>query len=199
MRTQHPITSGTMPARHGTPKPEARGGSGLRRVVLLGALATVAAWPSLVEAQTADEIVNSLRPAEPGGFAETRSFTRGITVEEDVEPPTIDLQVQFEYDSDRLTDDARLTLATLAEALKDEALESLRFDVIGHTDAKGSDAYNAALSERRAAAVVKHLGAAHGIDASRLVSSGEGESRLALPDDPESGENRRVEIRTIVR
>src|SRR3546814_11057484 len=47
----------------------------------------------------------------------------------------------------------------------------------GHTDSKGTDAYNQALSERRASAVYDYL-TSNGIDAGRLVGPvGYGESR----------------------
>jgi OOP family OmpA-OmpF porin len=72
---------------------------------------------------------------------------------------------------------------------------NLRVRIDGHTDSRGSEAYNQALSERRAQAVVDYLVSA-GIDSGRLTSQGFGESRPIAPNDtPENLQiNRRTEI-----
>ena len=41
--------------------------------------------------------------------------------------------------------------------MKNDKLMSLRFSVEGHTDAKGSEAYNVNLSQKRASSVVQYL------------------------------------------
>ncbi len=65
----------------------------------------------------------------------------------------------------------------------------------GHTDSRGSDAYNQALSERRAEAVQKAL-ANLGISSDRVTTRGYGESSPAATNDTAAGRqiNRRVEI-----
>ena len=67
--------------------------------------------------------------------------------------------------------------------------------VLGHTDAVGSDAYNMALSRRRAEAVVAAL-EARGVAASRLRALGFGKRQPVASDDTAAGRarNRRVEI-----
>jgi outer membrane protein OmpA-like peptidoglycan-associated protein len=137
-----------------------------------------------------DEIVRALEPP-PG----TRSL-RGITVEGglDDKPPSINLQISFEYDSDKLTTEGILTLQRLGSALKDPRLANYRFKVAGHTDAKGAADYNQKLSERRAKAVVKHLLSQYQLNPGRLDSVGYGESQLADPSKPEDGVNRRVQL-----
>jgi OOP family OmpA-OmpF porin len=67
--------------------------------------------------------------------------------------------------------------------------------IIGHTDSRGSEAYNQVLSERRAAAVADYL-YANGIDESRVTVLGEGESKPKASNDTKEGrlENRRVEV-----
>jgi outer membrane protein OmpA-like peptidoglycan-associated protein len=65
--------------------------------------------------------------------------------------------------------------------------------VQGHTDAKGSAAYNEALSARRAQAVAEFL-QGKGIRAERLRTEGKGFSELLMKDQPEAAENRRVRI-----
>jgi outer membrane protein OmpA-like peptidoglycan-associated protein len=109
-------------------------------------------------------------------------------------PGSIDLAVNFEYASARLTPDARIVLDNLGQALADPALRDARFSIAGHTDARGSDAYNLGLSKRRAQAVADYLRRQHRIAPSRLGIEGFGRSRLLDPANPESEVNRRVQI-----
>ncbi len=70
--------------------------------------------------------------------------------------------------------------------------------VHGHTDARGSYRYNLALSQRRAAAVVKYL-ADRGIAIERLGSEGYGPSEPIATNDTAEGRaaNRRVEFKIV--
>jgi len=62
--------------------------------------------------------------------------------------------------------------------------------VTGHTDRVGSEAYNQALSERRATAVADYL-VSQGIDASLITTTGRGESEpLVSCDEVQGRENR---------
>ena len=144
-----------------------------------------------------DEIVCALDPqcANPP----TRSLSRGISATGDVgvageASPTIDLYVNFAFDSAELGTDARITLDMLGRALRDRRLDGFVFLIAGHTDAKGSTAYNQSLSERRADTVRRYLIAQFGIEAKRLTATGYGKSRLLDPARPEDGVNRRVQV-----
>ena len=68
----------------------------------------------------------------------------------------------------------------------------------GYTDSLGSDAYNQALSERRAGAVKTYL-LGRGIAATRVEAVGYGESRPVASNETEEGraQNRRVEIKVL--
>ena len=68
-------------------------------------------------------------------------------------------------------------------------------DVVGHTDAIGSDAYNQSLSERRADAVADYLVYRHA-EPDRIYVAGQGESEPIASNASISGRaaNRRVEI-----
>lgn len=110
---------------------------------------------------------------------------------------TLNDQVLFDFDKSDIRPDAAQLLDTLSDALKQ--VEAKGMEIRGHTDSKGDDAYNQALSERRAAAVVAALrqrGAAQ--DA---AAKGYGESEPVAPnvlgqkDNPAGRQmNRRVEI-----
>ena len=85
----------------------------------------------------------------------------------------------------------------------DEAIDTLKLnpsihvEVDGHTDSKGTDAYNQRLSERRAKGVYDYL-TTHGVDASRLDGpKGFGESAPIDTNDTAEGRqrNRRTELK----
>jgi OOP family OmpA-OmpF porin len=102
-----------------------------------------------------------------------------------------DLLVNFDFDSDKLTQAARDNLDQFAKALKDPRLKGQNFEIDGHTDATGTEEYNLGLSERRASSVVAYL-SAQGLDVATLKAKGLGKSKPRVAD-PFSGENRRVE------
>ena len=163
-------------------------------------LITTLIVPAGVQAQqaispSAGEIVRKLAPAD--GPITRGLGKRGVTVEgqqEDRKPPSIDLAVNFEYASAKLTSDARITLDSLGQALGDPQLRDSRFRIAGHTDARGGDAYNLTLSRQRAQAVADYLGQQHGVKAERLQVEGYGRGQLADPANPESVVNRRVQV-----
>ena len=68
-------------------------------------------------------------------------------------------------------------------------------EVAGHTDSTGSDAYNQALSERRASSVAQYL-QSQDVDARRMITLGLGESMPVADNSTPDGRqaNRRVEI-----
>lgn len=133
---------------------------------------------------TVEDFVNALSP-QP----RTRSLGRNIKVE----PARIDMTVNFDFDSARLQPESRPMLERLAAAMKTEQLSSLRFQIEGHTDAKGAARYNDVLSQRRAQAVVEFL-TLNGVSVSRLQSLGKGFSELLDADNPMAARNRRVRV-----
>ena len=68
-------------------------------------------------------------------------------------------------------------------------------EIEGHTDAEGTPERNAALSERRAQAVVSYL-TSSGIPADRLKAIGYGAARPVAPNDTPGNraKNRRIEF-----
>lgn len=109
------------------------------------------------------------------------------------EPKGLDMLVTFELDSADLTEAARQNLAVFAEMMKDRRLVSSNFVVEGHTDARGTDAYNDDLSRARAQAVKDYL-VELGVAPVRLKALGFGKSKPRV-DDVMDPENRRVEMR----
>ena len=172
--------------------------------VLAAAIAAPAILASDAAAQTMTEqdIIDALqKPAdESGEFTNVRSLSgdRGVTVtggEKTV--PSIDLKVNFEFDSAQLNNESLLTLDVLGRALSSEELKGQAIEIVGHTDAKGTLEYNDALSQRRAAAVVTYIVRNFTLDPALLSSKGMGERQLLDEDNPEAAINRRVEIRNV--
>lgn len=108
--------------------------------------------------------------------------------------PRVNLYITFALGSSKLTEHAKRQLEELAAALNGAALNGATFGVYGHTDALGSDDYNLALSEERAASVTAFLVNSAGVRAERLSMRGYGETRLKYPLRPNDSANRRVEI-----
>ena len=78
--------------------------------------------------------------------------------------------------------------------MTDPKLTGGSFLIAGHTDAKGSDEYNLALSQRRAASVKAFLVETYKVDEGRLSVIGFGEEQLKNKENPLADESRRVQI-----
>ena len=107
--------------------------------------------------------------------------------------PSLSLQIQFEFNSAQISPVSQQALLNLSTALKAAELSASKFEVEGHTDAKGNDAYNLKLSQQRAEAVQQFL-VHQGVAINRLVASGKGSTQLANAANPLAAENRRVRI-----
>ena len=105
---------------------------------------------------------------------------------------TISLNVQFEFNKASVLAVYGEQLQSIAAAMR--AHSDIELVLEGHTDSRGSDAYNIDLSTRRAAAVKQKLAADYGIDAERISSVGYGESRPIASNQTDEGRarNRRV-------
>jgi len=111
-----------------------------------------------------------------------------------VEKVVIDSVMLFDFDSAELKGGAKATLDSAYAKFKGNNNVS-RVVVTGHTDSKGSDAYNQGLSERRANAVRDYLIGA-GANGNKIQATGAGETQPAASNATEEGraKNRRVEI-----
>jgi outer membrane protein OmpA-like peptidoglycan-associated protein len=131
-----------------------------------------------------DQQAKELEQNIPGAIVER--VGEGIQV-------TFESGLLFDFDSDRVKADAAQNLRNLASSLDKYPNTSLL--IVGHTDAKGSDDYNQALSERRARSTAQYL-EAQGVTVMRLQTAGRGETEPVAPNDSEAGmqKNRRVEV-----
>lgn len=110
----------------------------------------------------------------------------------------LNLQViNFAPDATDIPEENQALLNTAAELLK--ALPDARLNIIGYTDASGSDEHNLRLSQKRAKSVREYL-LKQGVDSKRLGMIGAGESNPIADNATVQGKfrNRRIEF-TIVK
>jgi OOP family OmpA-OmpF porin len=102
--------------------------------------------------------------------------------------------ILFDFDKADIKPESDKQLMEMANLMKSNA--GLKVFIVGHTDNKGTLAYNIDLSQRRADAVAKALSARFGVAADRMVSKGVGPLSPLAANDSEEGQakNRRVEL-----
>ena len=101
--------------------------------------------------------------------------------------------VQFEFNSSKLTGDAKVVLQEVIEAMKKNP--NVRLEIHGHSDNVGDPAYNITLSQERAQSVKDYM-VQNGISANRLTTKGFGMNKpIASNSTPEGRAlNRRIEF-----
>lgn len=103
-------------------------------------------------------------------------------------------RLNFDFDKSVVKPQYYELLRNLKDYLEQQ---DMRVSIIGHTDSKGSDAYNMALGMRRAVAVRDKL-LEFGLDPARILGvESRGESEPIAPNDTDQGrfENRRIEFK----
>ena len=123
----------------------------------------------------------------------------GASVEDTLIRVDLSSDVLFDFDRFDLRPEADEAISDLVVLIENHTILSI--NIVGHTDAKGSDSYNLSLSLKRANAVKQRLTEAK-IDAALIQVDGRGESEPVAPnqnadgsDDPEGrAKNRRVSV-----
>jgi OmpA-OmpF porin, OOP family len=113
-----------------------------------------------------------------------------------IEQTVVVRAIDFEFNSTQLTAPAQHTLDEVAAALLTQP--ELKVEVQGHTDSIGTDAYNLALSQRRAEAVKAYL-ISKGLNAAALTAQGYGKAKPIASNNTAEGraQNRRVAFEVI--
>ena len=114
--------------------------------------------------------------------------------------PAIDLDtLTFASGSAALRPEQAATLVDLGLTIEDRLAENPRevFLIEGHTDAVGNDAFNLALSDRRAETVALALTENFNIPPENLVVQGYGERFLKVQTETDEQANRRASVRRI--
>ncbi|GAB3301433.1 OmpA family protein [Hymenobacter tenuis] len=101
----------------------------------------------------------------------------------------------YDYDKANIRPDAALELDKLVQTLNDNP--QITIELSSHTDSRGKDAYNMALSQRRAESAVAYI-VSKGINKSRITAKGYGESRPVIKGaktEEDYQRNRRTEFK----
>lgn len=132
-----------------------------------------------------DKQAREIKTALPGAEVERVNEGIKVTMKENM--------VNFAFNSSELSSSAKTNLDKLAKVLVNNP--DTNINIYGHTNNKGTDAYNMTLSEKRANSVVNYL-ASHGVKRNRMFAKGMGESDPVATNETEAGraENRRVEF-----
>ena len=106
---------------------------------------------------------------------------------------TLTATIYFDYDAAEIRGDARAALDAKLPILR--ANSGVQIRISGHADERGSDQYNDALGQQRAAAAKRYL-TDNGIDGARISIVSYGEQRPATTGSDESAwsRNRRAEF-----
>ena len=111
--------------------------------------------------------------------------------------PQLTVEINFNFDSAIIRPESYRTLGLIADALHHPYLLEYKFLVVGHTDASGKREYNLNLSQKRADAIREALVTTFRIEPRRVEAVGLGEEQLRDSANPNSPENRRVQLITI--
>jgi len=173
---------------------------------------------SAADPLTAEQIVKALTPittrsltltpAAPAGTAEKKLLdsvrnrpAHSLTSSEREQiaaaaatKPSIDVEINFDYRSAKISRSAASVVNTLGRALSNADLSGTTFILAGHTDGKGSSPYNQELSERRVDTVKRYLVDHFKLSPTSLVAVGYGKTKLKNENDPFGPENRRVQV-----
>ena len=172
-----------------------RAGGRTASVALVAAVLTAtnlvqAQVPSQEQQPTREQAIESLR-AKQLTRCPQRDPTYGCSV---AAAERIDVEVRFALGSAALDRAASAQLTALGAELGKPERKGTRLVVAGHTDARGGDAFNQRLSERRATAVKHVLVEKFGLPDETVVAIGHGKAELKNAADPYASENRRVDI-----
>ena len=193
------------------------------KAIALSAALSMTAGLAIADSKnvSSDQILNALQPkqltrgmsagpqADPTVKAKEISFirtlrnrkSRSLSLGEREEilaitsdKPKIDLDIQFDYNSDKITTTSMPSVQALGKALSDANLKGSTFVVAGHTDSIGSEGYNQDLSERRADTIKRYLTEKYGINGTDLVTVGYGKTKPKDASAPTDPANRRVQV-----
>lgn len=154
--------------------------------------------PGLAEPTAPDRILTGAQqPATPPATTEEATQVSAVPGTFGLFDPElqVNVRIRFDFDSATLGPDQKPLLAQLCRVMTSSDIGL--FQIVGHTDAAGTDAYNENLSRLRAEEVQRYLVTDCGIAPARLRAVGMGERFLSDSANPRSGENRRVEFQAL--
>jgi OmpA-OmpF porin, OOP family len=195
-------------------------------VIALGLVVLAGAGHVASAQQSADSIINALKP---NGNQATRGIRFGTGVPQAPSParpastttsaprpatahsatppreevpaqvagPSVNVTVNFPSGSAELSPQAKASLGALGKALASNDLATFRFRIEGHTDNVGSREENLALSQQRAEAVVTYLATQFNVAPARLEAVGMGQEHPLIETPPQTPEARNRRVQVI--
>jgi peptidoglycan-associated lipoprotein len=147
-----------------------------------------AAAPTVDSSRIRDSLANAKRMADSASAERERQAAAVAAARS-----ALVAKVFFDYDKSDITDQGKAILDAKVPILN--ANPGIRIRVEGNCDRRGSDEYNLALGQRRAAAAKRYL-TDHGIDAARIDIISYGAERPVAEGDAEDAysQNRRDEF-----
>jgi outer membrane protein OmpA-like peptidoglycan-associated protein len=145
-------------------------------------------------------------PIAPNDTPENRAKNRRVDIVVIAEPRALDTVrfpsvALFPRRSAEITEQGKQIMEKNRAASAELLSRANYIEVVGHTDDVGDDAYNMDLSEQRARAVRDYLVTKMGVDPSKIVTVGAGETMPVASNTTEAGraENRRVDVMVLGR
>ena len=137
-----------------------------------------------------DGVLNSMDKCPSTNSNVTKVDMNGCALE-------VNLNINFENDSFEVTQDSIAYIQAFSYFMNEH--KEYKANIEGHTDSRGSAAYNQMLSQKRAQAVADLIVSEGNVDASRLQAIGKGESTPIADNMFKAGrsENRRTEAHII--
>lgn len=130
-------------------------------------------------------VAQRVEPVPPVAVAAPKPAPRPMA-----EKITLDADALFDFDKAVLRPEGRAALGSLVGKLAGVELDAIT--AVGHTDRFGTDSYNQALSDRRAAAVRAYL-VENGVQPNRMHTEGMGEKQpVTKPADCPGGATAKV-------
>jgi peptidoglycan-associated lipoprotein len=155
---------------------------------------TVPAPTPTCDAACQQRLADSIRAANDARDAAARdAAARAAAAARENARNTLRATIYFDYDASDIRGDARSALDQKLPILR--ANSAIQIRISGHADERGSDQYNDALGQRRAAQAKRYL-TDNGIDAARITIVSYGEQRPAMSGADENAwaRNRRAEF-----
>ncbi|GBC63065.1 hypothetical protein DENIS_4054 [Desulfonema ishimotonii] len=159
-------------------------------IALIAFMISILLQPSITFASdivSANEIMNALSiPLSKGRLENNKTPVS--------EYSKIVLYLNFGLNSHDLAKNSITQLKELGEMLQNKKLRKYIYRIEGHTCSKGDDTHNLVLSRKRASSVMNYLRDHFDLDTNQFIVDGYGEAHPIPSLNPESPQNRRVEI-----
>lgn len=161
-----------------------------RTTILILCVAYLGACKKAEEPTTTPTTSNA---ATPAGTGTEEADQASVAVDDEVAKLCDLPTTRFDFDSSKLSSDAKGMLDALATCFMSGPAKDESMRLVGHADPRGDDDYNMGLGQRRAGSVSKYL-AKSGLPDGRMETSSRGELDASGSNESGWSKDRRVDI-----